>query len=56
MALAYWPNGMEVTEDEAIEVLMVWFGEDSKEAKLDLFTISREGLQRAVNYYAQKYV
>lgn len=56
MALAWWPNGKEVTEDEAIEVLMVWFGEDGKTAKEDLFTISREALQRAVNYYAEKYV
>lgn len=48
---ARWANGMPVTEDEAIEVLMWYFGENAKEARLDLFTISVEKLQSAVNYY-----
>lgn len=53
--LAVWPNGMPVTEDEAIDVLMFWFGEDGRAAKQDLQTISRGRLQQAVDYYADRH-
>ena len=46
-----WANGMPVTKDEAIKVLMYWYGEDAAEAEKDLFFISKEKLQQAVDYY-----
>lgn len=56
MALARWKNGVEVSKEECIEVLMWYFGEDAKDAEQDLFTISRENLQTAVDYYCEKEV
>ncbi len=53
--MARWKNGEEVTREEAIEVLMWYFGEDGKDAELDLFTISKEKLQAAVDYYADRH-
>ena len=51
--LAHWSNYTPIQEEEAIEVLKVWFGVDGKEAKEYLFCISQEALQRAVDYYEQ---
>lgn len=47
----YWPSGRQLTKDECIEVLMYYFEEDAEDAELDLFTIGRQQLQCAVNYY-----
>lgn len=52
--MAHWANGMELTKDDAIMVLMWYFGEDMKAAELDLFTITQEKLQAAVDYYIKK--
>lgn len=49
----FWPNGKQLTTDECIEVLMWYYGEDAKEARNDLFAISLENLQSAVDYYAK---
>lgn len=52
--MARWANGVPVTEDEATEVLMWYFGEDAKSARADLFCITKERLQEAVDYYLAK--
>ena len=49
-----WPNGKQLTEDECIEVLMWFYGEDAKAARDDLSTISSDKLQDAVDYYIEK--
>ena len=54
MVMARWANGVPLTESEAVEVLMYYFGEDAVEARKDLFTISAERLQAAVDYYLKK--
>jgi hypothetical protein len=50
----YWPNGKQLTTDECIEVLMWYYGEDAKQAREDLFAISIDKLQSAVDYYVEK--
>ena len=50
----FWPNGKQLTEDECIEVLMWYYGEDAKAARIDLFAISVEKLQSAVDSYVEK--
>ena len=55
MTGARWGNGKEVTKDEAIEVLMWYFGTDSSDAELILFSITQEKLQAAVDYYIENH-
>ena len=49
-----WPNGMSVTNDELIEVLMWFYGEDAKAAEHDAEILDDDELERAVHYYADK--
>ena len=50
----YWPNGMQVTDDELIDVLMYYYGEDAKSAKHDAEILDDEELDRAVRFYVDK--
>lgn len=50
----YWPNGMQITDDEMIEVLMWYYGEDAKAAEHDLDILEDDELERAVRYYVDK--
>lgn len=50
----YWPNGMQVTDDEMIDVLMWYYGEDAKAAEHDLDILEDDELERAVRYYVDK--
>ena len=53
--MARWANGVELTKDEAIDVLMWYFGTDAGDAELILFTITQEKLQAAVDYYTKNH-
>lgn len=54
MVLAYWSNGAAVSTEQAIEVLMAYFNEDSEAARLDLWCITPEGLRDAVRWYEKQ--
>ena len=55
MIMARWANGVYLTKEEAIEVLMWYFGTDADDAELILFAITLEKLQVAVNYYIENH-
>lgn len=50
MVMARWKNGVPITRDEGISVMMEYFNVSRADAELYLFCISKEGLQDAVNY------
>ena len=54
MALAYWSNGEAVSAEQAIEILMAYFGEGREAARMDLWAITREGLTDAVRWYERQ--
>ena len=45
---------MQVTDDEMIDVLMWYYGEDAKAAEHDLDILEDDELERAVRYYVDK--
>lgn len=51
---AFWPNGKKLTDDELIEVLMYFYGEDAEAAREDAKSLDEATLQKAIQYYIDK--
>lgn len=50
----FWPNGKKLTDDELIEVLMYFYGEDAEAAREDAKSLDEATLQKAIQYYIDK--
>lgn len=49
-----WPNGKQLTNDEIVDVLMQFYGEDYKAAREDMETVDDATLQKAVDWYVER--
>lgn len=49
----FWPNGKQLTDDELLDVLMYFYGEDMASAKYDAETLDDDKLNEAAEYYAE---